>query len=102
MEETNSRLVKGSEYPKIVYLEAALFFFGANFLFHQHVFRANKNKLQFTGFLLANLFTSYQLAEATNIGAMRYYAGIYNNTLEFQHRAQVNQRLRLKLFGNQH
>ncbi len=76
-----------------------MIFFGANFLFHQNVFRANQNRLQFGGFLLANLFTSYQIAEATNVGATRYYAALYNNTIEFQHRAQLNQKLRLKLFG---
>lgn len=84
-----------------MYGETLLFFFGANFLFHQQVFRASQNKLQFAGFLLVNLFTSYQLAEATNITAMKYYAAIYNNTLEYRHRGLVNQRLRLKLFGTQ-
>lgn len=101
MENTESRLVREVEYPKIVYLEGLLFFFGANFLYHHHVFKSNQNKLQFAGFLLVNLFTSYQLAEATNMGAQRYYAALYNNSIEYQHRAQVNQRLRLKLFGSQ-
>lgn len=32
--ENESRLAKGVVYPKIVYLEGLLFFFGANFLFH--------------------------------------------------------------------
>jgi hypothetical protein len=31
---TDSRIVRNVEYPKIVYLEGLLFFFGANFLFH--------------------------------------------------------------------
>ena len=31
---SSSRLIKGAEYPKIVYLEGLLFFFGANFLYH--------------------------------------------------------------------
>ena len=97
---TDSRLVRGIEYPKIVYLEGLLFFFGANFLYHQHVFRANQNRLQFAGFLLVNIFTSYQLAEATNISVTKYYAAIYNNTKEFQHRAMLNQKLRLRLFGS--
>jgi hypothetical protein len=97
--EGESRMIRNVEYPKIVYLEGLIFFFGANFLYHQNVFRANQNRLQFTGFLLVNLFTSYHLAEATNIGVSRYYAALYNNTKELQHRAQVNQRLRLKLFG---
>ena len=87
MEEENSILVRGVEYPKIFYIEGLLLFFGANFLYHQHVFRANQNRLQFGGFLLVNLFTSYQLAEATNIGATRYYAALYNNSQEFNHRA---------------
>jgi hypothetical protein len=30
----NSRLVHTAEYPKIVYLEALLIFFGANFMYH--------------------------------------------------------------------
>jgi hypothetical protein len=80
---SDSRLVRTSEYPKIVYLESLLFFFGANFLYHQHVFRANQGRFQFGAFLLVNLFTSYQLAEATNLSATRYYAAIYNNTLEY-------------------
>lgn len=101
MADTNSgsRLISGAEYPKIVYLEGLLFFFGTNFLYHQNVFRANQNRLQFAGFLLVNAFTSFQLAEATNVGASRYYAALYNNSQEFQHRALLNQRLRLKLFG---
>lgn len=98
---TESRLVQSREYPKIVYLEGLIFFFGANYLFHHHVFRASNNRLQFGAFLAVNLFTSYQLAEATNIGAAKYYAGIYNNHLEHLHRAQVNQKLRLKLFQQQ-
>jgi len=87
---SSSRIVHGAEYPKIVYLEGLLFFFGANFLYHQNVFRANQNRLQFAAFLLVNAFTSYNLAEATNVGASRYYAALYNNTQEYQHRALIN------------
>ena len=65
MEE--SRIVIGVEFPKIVYLESLLFFFGANYLYHQNIFRANQRKSNFLAFVLVNLFTSYQLAEATNI-----------------------------------
>ena len=100
-ESQESRIVSGTEYPKIVYLEGLLFFFGANFLFHQNVFRANQNRIQFLGFLFVNAFTSYQLAEATNVGATRHYAALYNNSLEYQHRAALNAKLRLKLFGRQ-
>jgi hypothetical protein len=34
MEPTESRLVHDMPYPKVVYLETLLFFFGANYLFH--------------------------------------------------------------------
>eukprot|EP00347_Sterkiella_histriomuscorum_P023913 403332953 len=94
------KLVRNLVYPKIAYLECLTLFFGANFIYHQNVYRQNWNRPQFAAFLLVNLFTSFQLTEATNMEVARYYASIYNNTLEFQHRAQVNQRLRLKLFGN--
>jgi len=82
--------VREENYPKIVYLEALIFFFGANFLYHQNVFRANNNRFQFLGFILVNCFTSYNLAEATNYQAAKYYAALYNNTLEMQHRARIN------------
>lgn len=99
MTEQESRLVSNTEYPKIVYLEGLLFFFGANFLFHQNVFRATQNRLQFLGFLAVNAFTSYQLAEALNVGVVRHYAAAYNNTIEMRHRAELNAKLRLRLFG---
>lgn len=94
-----SRLVHNIEYPKIVYLESLIFYFGANFLYHHHIFRANQNRPQFAAFLLVNLFTSFQLAEATNLNVTSYYATIFNNSKEMQHRAALNQKLRLKLFG---
>ena len=34
MDATESRLTAGPRYPTMVYLESALLFFGANFLFH--------------------------------------------------------------------
>ena len=95
----DSRIVRDIQYPKIVYLEALLIFLGANFIYHQKVFRANNNRYQFLGFMLVNLFTSFQLAEACNINVARYNAAIYNNTHEMRHRATLNQQLRLKLFG---
>lgn len=80
---SEKRLVPDLIYPKIVYLEGLILFFGANFLYHQNVFRANHNKPQFAAFLLANMFTSFQLSEATNFQCARYYAAIYNNTKEY-------------------
>jgi hypothetical protein len=96
-----SRLVNPPHYPKIVYLESLLLFFGANFIYHQRVFRHNQNKVQFAGFLLANLFTSFQLCDATNRAALAHYAAQANNTFEIQHRALINQKLRTKLFNQQ-
>lgn len=80
---SDSRLVRGLVYPKIAYLECLTLFFGANFIYHQNVYRQNWNRPQFAAFLLVNLFTSYQVTEATNMEVARYYAAIYNNTLEF-------------------
>lgn len=99
MTEGESRIVYSTSYPKMVYIESLLIFFGANFLFHQNVFRASQNRLQFLGFLAVNAFTSYQLAETLNHSVIRYYTAGYNNTMEMNHRAELNARLRLKLFG---
>ena len=88
--DSESRIVRNAVYPKIVYLEALLMFFGANYIYHQQVFRRNNNKYQFLGFILANIFTSYNFAEATNLGVARYYAALYNNTMEIEHRAKLS------------
>lgn len=87
---SDSRLVRHTVFPKIVYLEALTLFLGANFLFHQHVYRASQNKPHFLAFMLVNAFTSLQLAEATNPAVASYNAAIFNNTLERQHRAILN------------
>ena len=50
----------GNDY--LVPVVTAVSFFGANYIYHKNVFRANQNKLQFTAFLLVNLFTSTQVA----------------------------------------
>ena len=59
METTESRIIRTPSYPKIVYLESLILFFGANYLYHRSVFTHNSNKPQFLGFILVNLFTSY-------------------------------------------
>ena len=63
-------------------MEALTLFLGANFLFHQNVFSASKNRPHFLAFMLVNAFTSIQLAEATNPAVATYNAALYNNTLE--------------------
>lgn len=101
MEASEPRIVYDCEYPKLPYLESLVFFLGGNLIFHQAVFRHRQNKLQFTGFLLVNLFTSYQLGQACNHGVIKYYAALFNNSKELQHRALITQQLRLKLFKQQ-
>lgn len=95
---TPSRLVEVEAKPSTVYLEALMFFMGANFLFHQNIFRKAGNSYHFAGFMLINAWTSYQVAEATNYAVIRRYATMYNNTLEMQHRAELNKRLRQRLY----
>ncbi len=53
------RVVENPVYPKIVFLETLGIFFGANFIYHQNVFRRTNNRLQFASFLVINAFTSW-------------------------------------------
>ena len=98
MEKTESRIVVSPKYPHLVYLESALIFFGANFLFHQNVFRRSGNRAQFAIFMGVNAFTSFNIAECLSVQAAQYHASAFNNTLEMEHRANMQERLRLKLF----
>ena len=98
METTDSRIEVTPKYPPIVYLESAMIFFGANFLFHQNVFRRAGNRVQFAVFMGVNAFTSYQIAECMNEQAARYHASAFNNTMELEHRANMNEKLRLRMF----
>ena len=98
MQTTESRLELSPGYPPIVYLETAMIFFGANFLFHQNVFRRSANRAHFAGFMLVNLCTSFHIAESFNLQAARYYAAAYNNTVEVVHRADMHEKLRKQLF----
>ena len=98
METSESRITVTPKYPPLVYLESALIFFGANFLFHQNVFRRSGNRAQFAVFMGVNAFTSFQIAEAMSVEAARYHASAFNNTLELEHRANMSERLRKSLF----
>ena len=100
MADTNadSRLQRSPEFPTTVYLESLVIFFGANFLFHQQVFRKAGSRPQFAMFMLVNAFTSFQIADAANLASLHRYATIYNNTREIDHRAALNQKLRQKLY----
>ena len=97
-----SRFHDNIEYPSLVYIEMTACFFGANFVYHKNIFRRNQNKLSFAAFLLVNAFTSFHICEATNPSVARYYAALYNNKLEYDHRARLNYILRNKLFGGMH
>ena len=66
MDTGESRVVACPKYPPIIYLESALIFFGANFLFHQNVFRRSGNRAQFAAFMAVNAFTAYNIAESMN------------------------------------
>ena len=95
MSESNNRMVYALAYPRTVYAQMMVIFFGANLAYHRSVFRVNGNRPQFFMFMLANAFTSYQLAEATNLTVIDKEAAAYNNTIEQAHRAQLNEKLRL-------
>lgn len=94
----NTRLRSSYEFPKVVYLETLAFFFAANFMFHQNVFRKSGSRFQYAAFSAVNLFTSFQLADCMNKASMRRYAVIYNNTIEMQHRNNLTYKLRQSLF----
>ena len=98
METKESRIMACPPYPPIVYLESMLIFFGANFMFHQNVFRRSGNRVQFALFMGINAFTAFNIAECMSQQAARYHASCFNNTLELQHRANVYEKLRLGMF----
>ena len=99
MDSSGSRLHSDISYPTFVYMETAATFLAANFVYHKNVFRRNQNKFNFGVFLLINAFTSFQVCEMANPSAQRYYAALYNNTAERQHRQELNKKLRVKLLG---
>ncbi len=74
-------------------------FLASNYVYHKYVFRANNNKLQFTAFLLVNLYTSNQIAEALTGRAAKHYAREINNHNEYEHRAILQQKLRQSLYN---
>ena len=57
--DNGGRLTIAPEYPKTVYFESLVMFFGANFLFHQNVFRRMGSRPQFAAFMFVNAFASY-------------------------------------------
>jgi hypothetical protein len=90
MEQTpanHERMHIANPYPKSVYIQSLAIFFGANYLFHQNVFRRSGSRPQFAAFMLVNVFTSLQIAEACNWGYARRTATIFDNTKEIEHRS---------------
>ena len=98
MEAKEPRLVVSPKYPHLVYLESAMIFFGANFLFHQNVFRRSGNRAQFAAFLFVNAFTSFTISECMSSEACQYHASAFNNMMELEHRAKMTEQLRLNMF----
>eukprot|EP00351_Strombidinopsis_sp_SopsisLIS2011_P000639 CAMPEP_0116871438 /NCGR_PEP_ID=MMETSP0463-20121206/1803_1 /TAXON_ID=181622 /ORGANISM="Strombidinopsis sp, Strain SopsisLIS2011" /LENGTH=103 /DNA_ID=CAMNT_0004509889 /DNA_START=25 /DNA_END=336 /DNA_ORIENTATION=- len=97
MADNSSRMIRASEFPSTLYAQTLVYFFGANLMYHKHIFRTTGNRVAFSLFMVANAFTSYQLAECTNLTIIDRDAAAYNNTLEVEHRAQINQKLRLNM-----
>ena len=98
METKEPRLVVSPKYPNLVYLESVMIFFGANFLFHQNVFRRSGNRAQFAAFMFVNAFTSFTIAEAMSGEACHFHASAFNNMIELDHRAAMTEQLRLNMF----
>jgi len=63
------------------------------------VHRSRGSFPHFAAFMLVNAFTSYQLAEMMNMGAVRHYAARFQNLREVQHRNNMNEKLRLKIIN---
>ena len=97
MSDNNSRMIYDREYPRTIYAQMLVVFFGANLMYHKHVFRMNGNRPQFFMFMLANAFTSFQIAEMTNLTVLDREAAAFNNTEEMIHRSKINERLRLNM-----
>ena len=97
--KNEGRLRIADEYPKTVYFETMVLFFGSNFLFHQNVFRRAGSRPQFAMFMLVNAFTSLQIAECCNYQYLRRQATLLNNTREMDHRANLNGIIRTNMLN---
>ena len=87
-------MAESAGYPSSAYVDSAILFFGFNFAYHKFVYRHNLHKAKFVSFMLINLFSSHCIVEAFHPGVIRYYTAAYNNTLEYQHRANMNHHLK--------
>ena len=96
---SDQRLNIANPYPKLCYVQSLGVFFGANYLFHQHVFRRTGNRSQFAVFMLVNAFTAIQVGEAFNYSYAKRTATIYDNTRELDHRSTVNHLVRTKMLN---
>ena len=100
MENEAVRMVRDIQYPNLCYLQAFVLFVGGNLFYHKHIFKRNGKALNFSAFLLVNVFTSFQVAELTNPFVIKYYAQHHNNVLEAEHRKEMNFLLRNRFFGH--
>ena len=96
---SESRIIKDLNYPKLVFGEALLIFLGANYFFFKNIFKIHNNRVQLISFIFVNAFTSMNMAELIHFGTAKYYAGLYNNWLEVEHRKVMNEQLQNKLVG---
>ena len=85
-ESTQSRLRNAGAFPKVVYMQALLIFFGANIMFHNRVFRFENNRAQFLVFMAVNAATSFSIADAGCYASIHRRSTLLNNTYEVTHR----------------
>jgi hypothetical protein len=96
---SSERLHVANPYPKLCYVQSLGVFFGANYLFHQQVFRRVGSRPQFAAFMLVNAFTSMQVSECFNYSYAKRTATIYDNTKEIEHRSVINHLVRTKMLN---
>ena len=95
----DNRIVDVPAYPKSIILESLVLFFGANFMFHQNVFRRVGSRPQFAVFMLVNAFTSHQIIECCNYVYLQREACLFNNSSELKHRVKMNELVRLRMLN---
>jgi hypothetical protein len=92
--DDKQRMEEAPVYPKAVYLETLFLWMGGNFIYHQRVFRQNQMRVGFTLFMLVNLWTSQQVAEAFNPYVHQHIAAALNNLDETEHRKKMTETYR--------
>jgi hypothetical protein len=56
------------------FIIAPVVYLTGNYFYHKLIFRSNQNKLQFTAFLVVNLFTSFEFGDILSSRSLTSYA----------------------------